>query len=234
MCHLMIELGQINCLAYKISPIQSSSGKKVFIVGDHFLTLLLFSLSNLPLFCPSSFLRCEKVNSMTLYPWIHQFSNNKRSSGVNPQSLPPNSDFSMVAGDFQVFTEPNTWDCVATCFFIDTAHVIDYVETIWNILKPGGVWLNLGPLLYHFENIANELSIELSYEDVRVAILKYGFHLEVTHKDDDGNDLCTFNSFQYWRVPLPELDISLLQNGNLSGSNGEPPAKELSCEAMES
>eukprot|EP00063_Salmo_salar_P052853 XP_014027688.1 PREDICTED: UPF0586 protein C9orf41-like isoform X4 [Salmo salar] len=122
---------------------------------------------------------CEKVNSMTLYPWIHQFSNNKRSSGVNPQSLPPNSDFSMVAGDFQVFTEPNTWDCVATCFFIDTAHVIDYVETIWNILKPGGVWLNLGPLLYHFENIANELSIELSYEDVRVAILKYGFHLEV-------------------------------------------------------
>ncbi|CAB1321632.1 unnamed protein product [Coregonus sp. 'balchen'] len=122
-------------------------------------------------------LACEKVNSMTLYPWIHQFSNNKRSSDqtrpisfpdVNPQSLPPNSDFSMVAGDFQeVYTEPNTWDCVATCFFIDTAHnVIDYVETIWNILKPGG-------------NMANELSIELSYEDVREAILKYGFHLEV-------------------------------------------------------
>uniref|UniRef100_A0A4W5LAZ6 carnosine N-methyltransferase n=1 Tax=Hucho hucho TaxID=62062 RepID=A0A4W5LAZ6_9TELE len=117
-------------------------------------------------------------------------SNNKRSydqmrpitfPDVNPQSLPPNSDFSMVAGDFQeVYTEPNTWDCVATCFFFDTAHnVIDYVETIWNILKPGGVWINLGPLLYHFENMANELSIELSYEDVRVAILKHGFHLEV-------------------------------------------------------
>lgn len=37
------------------------------------------------------------------------------------------------------------WDCVATCFFIDTAHnVLDYIETIWNILKPGGVWINLG------------------------------------------------------------------------------------------
>uniref|UniRef100_A0AAZ3QM91 Carnosine N-methyltransferase 1 n=1 Tax=Oncorhynchus tshawytscha TaxID=74940 RepID=A0AAZ3QM91_ONCTS len=153
--------------------------KKIFIVGDHFLTLLLFSLSNFPLFCPSSFLRCEKVNSMTLYLWIHQFSNNKRSSGINPQSLPPNSDFSMVAG---VFTEPNTWDCVATCFFINTAHnVIDYVETIWNFLKSGAEIppFPLGPLLYHFENMANELSIELSYEDVRVAILKYGFHLEV-------------------------------------------------------
>lgn len=39
----------------------------------------------------------------------------------------------------------DSWDCVATCFFIDTAHnVIQYVETIWKILKPGGVWINLG------------------------------------------------------------------------------------------
>ena len=36
-----------------------------------------------------------------------------------------------------------------------------------------------GPLLYHFENMANEVSIELSYEDIRSAIIKYGFHLEV-------------------------------------------------------
>ncbi|KAM3611418.1 uncharacterized protein V6R79_018205 [Siganus canaliculatus] len=134
--------------------------------------------------------RCEQVNSLTVYPWIHQFSNNKKSADqtrpirfpdVNPQSLAPNADFSMVAGDFvEVYNEPESWDCVATCFFIDTAHnVIEYVETIWKILKPGGVWINLGPLLYHFENMANELSIELSYEDIRRAIIKLGFHLEV-------------------------------------------------------
>ncbi|XP_033829304.1 carnosine N-methyltransferase [Periophthalmus magnuspinnatus] len=134
--------------------------------------------------------RCEKVNSLTLYPWIHQFSNNKKSSDqtrpiqfpdVNPQSLPPSSDFSMVAGDFvEVYTEPDSWDCVATCFFIDTAHnVIEYIETIWKILKPGGVWINLGPLLYHFENMANELSVELSYEDIKAAIIRFGFQIEV-------------------------------------------------------
>ena len=60
--------------------------------------------------------RCESVNSLTLYPWIHQFSNNKRSSDqtrsvsfpdIDPQSLPITSDFSMVAGDFcEVYTEP--------------------------------------------------------------------------------------------------------------------------------
>lgn len=37
----------------------------------------------------------------------------------------------------------------------------------------------VGPLLYHFENLANELSIELSYEDIKNVILQYGFHIEV-------------------------------------------------------
>lgn len=36
-----------------------------------------------------------------------------------------------------------------------------------------------GPLLYHYENMANELSVELSYEDIRTAMVKFGFHLEV-------------------------------------------------------
>lgn len=61
--------------------------------------------------------RCEKENSMTLYPWIHEFSNNKMSTDqtrgvtfpdVNPQNLPPDSDFSMVAGDFlEVYMDPS-------------------------------------------------------------------------------------------------------------------------------
>ncbi|XP_054630828.1 carnosine N-methyltransferase [Dunckerocampus dactyliophorus] len=137
--------------------------------------------------------RCEKVNCLTLYPWIHQLSNNKKSSDqtrpvrfpdVNPQGLPQSSDFSMVAGDFlEVYSDADSWDCVATCFFIDTAHnVIQYVETIWKILKPGGVWINLGPLLYHFENMANELSVELSYEDIRAAMVQFGFHIEVENE----------------------------------------------------
>lgn len=45
----------------------------------------------------------------------------------------------------------DTWDCVATCFFIDTAHnVIDYIDTIWKILKPGGIWINVGKCDHSF------------------------------------------------------------------------------------
>ncbi|XP_042564144.1 carnosine N-methyltransferase isoform X2 [Clupea harengus] len=183
--------------------------------------------------------RCEKENSMTLYPWLHQFSNNKRSSDqirpitfpdINPQSLPENSNFSMVAGDFQeVYTEPDAWDCIATCFFIDTAHnVIDYVETIWNILKPGGVWINLGPLLYHFENMANELSIELSYEDVKASILKYGFELEMeresvptTYTENDRSMLKYLYDCVFFVMRKP-VHLCNGQHDGEEGHHGEP------------
>ncbi|KAJ8380729.1 hypothetical protein SKAU_G00015070 [Synaphobranchus kaupii] len=39
------------------------------------------------------------------------------------------------------------------------------------------------------------------------------------------DDLCTFNSFQYWRVPLPEVDLSLLQT---SDDAEEQPVKDSS------
>lgn len=42
-----------------------------------------------------------------------------------------------------------SWHCVATVFFIDTAHnIISYIETIWKILKPGGYWVNMGECIY--------------------------------------------------------------------------------------
>lgn len=41
----------------------------------------------------------------------------------------------------------DSWDCIVTCYFIDTAHnVIAYIENISKILKPGGYWINLGKL----------------------------------------------------------------------------------------
>lgn len=45
------------------------------------------------------------------------------------------------------------WDCVVTCFFIDSAHnVLDYMTCINRILKVGGLWVNLGPLLWYYSD----------------------------------------------------------------------------------
>jgi carnosine N-methyltransferase len=80
---------------------------------------------------------------------------------------------------FIIFSD--SWDCIATVFFIDTAHnIVAYIEKIYEILRPGGYWINLGPLLYHFADMPNESSIELSYEDVKSVIEKTGFVIEVS------------------------------------------------------
>ena len=43
------------------------------------------------------------------------------------------------------FSPTAEFDCVACCYFIDTANnVIEYLQTIHKILKPGGYWINFG------------------------------------------------------------------------------------------
>lgn len=56
---------------------------------------------------------------------------------------------------------------------------MDYIEKIWNILKPNGYWINFGPLLYHYSDILTEESIELSYEQIKRVIDKVGFSFVV-------------------------------------------------------
>ncbi|VDP57789.1 unnamed protein product [Schistosoma mattheei] len=99
-----------------------------------------------------------------------------------------NRVYSWVAGihshvsSNKFFETSNTWDCIATVFFIDTAHnILSYLDTIWRILKPGGYWINFGPLLYHFSDIPGEDSLELSYTELRLAIKRLGFEIVVRY-----------------------------------------------------
>ena len=100
----------------------------------------------------------------------------------------------MVAGDFaQVYLHPSrasTFDAVTTCFFVDTApNILNYIRTIKHVLvKNGkGIWVNLGPLLYHWADAASYLpsaevaevepSIELPLEEVLRAVAEAGFEI---------------------------------------------------------
>jgi hypothetical protein len=107
----------------------------------------------------------------------------------------PRTDFSMCAGEFLecYSTEDNlaAWDSVVTCFFIDTAvNILDYIELMTRILKPGGMWINQGPLLYHWQNSGGDSddryqkSVELSYEEIKAAMMVCGFtFLEETRRE---------------------------------------------------
>jgi len=123
-----------------------------------------------------------------IHPWIDQRCNVKKWQDVSrlikfpdvfPDDLPHKDRFQMFAGDFlEISDTANEYDCVACCFFLDTAHnIITYLEKIFFILKPGGILVNLGPLLYHFSSMNNEPSIELSYEDLLDVLPKIGFKI---------------------------------------------------------
>ncbi|KAL0008556.1 hypothetical protein SO802_010058 [Lithocarpus litseifolius] len=137
----------------------------------------------------------QTAGEWTIYPWIHSNCNSLSDNDqlrpvsipdIHPASAGITEGFSMCGGDFvEVYSDPSqmgSWDAVVTCFFIDTAHnIIEYIEIISRILKDGGVWINLGPLLYHFADMygqEDEMSIELSLEDVKSIALNYGFLIE--------------------------------------------------------
>ena len=134
-----------------------------------------------------------KKDEFVLQPFIHSFSNIFNEETPFKKILIPDEnlgeelsktdtgEMSMVAGEFcHVYKDKiNFFDGIVTCYFIDTANnIIEYIETIHNIVKIGGLWVNFGPLLYHYTENENEISIELSWEEVKHIIIGYGFEFK--------------------------------------------------------
>lgn len=70
-----------------------------------------------------------------------------------PPGLAESDTYSTDAAASQFRTEnAGHFEVVATCFFLDTAtNIIDYLKAIHHCLKDDGVWVNVGPLHWHFE-----------------------------------------------------------------------------------
>jgi len=150
------------------------------------------------------------VNQHALHPFIHTFSNHRSRAehlrvcpvpDVHPASALLADDgaaatrFSMSAGDFcSLYGRPSaagTFGVVATCFFIDTApNLLAYLEAIWNVLEDGGVWVNYGPLLWHYEEASNtggrEMGVELTLEEVLIAVARSGFRILERRRGERG------------------------------------------------
>ncbi|KAH9955366.1 N2227-domain-containing protein [Russula dissimulans] len=175
-------------LAYDVAKLGFSCQGNEF---SHFMLLTSFFILN----------RTQQVHQHTIYPYVHSLSNTPNRPAVLkrvqipdvlPSDLPPGSNFSLVAGDFEEVygrqddeedtDEPSSglWDAVLTCFFVDTAkNVVNYLRIIHRILAPGGIWINLGPLLWHFEeNTTSDPSIELDLEEVKALAAQIGFEIK--------------------------------------------------------
>ncbi|MCJ1475422.1 hypothetical protein MMC13_004084 [Lambiella insularis] len=167
-----------------------------------------------------------------LYPFALTFSNHMRrenqikcvkipdihpttaldlaSSGVKIHAV---ERMNMTAADFVILygNKKNTqrFDAVVTVFFLDTApNVLRYIEVICNCLKDGSYWINLGPLLWHFEEsrgpqtehahekehrkeetdaklgIEEPGSVELTNEEVLLLVEKMGFTIQMSRVEE--------------------------------------------------
>lgn len=155
-----------------------------------------FIIAPFALSCSNHLSRADQFQAFAV-PDIHPGTGLALS--VNSK-LPAHERMSMSTGDFCVLYSSveyeDTFDAVATIFFVDTApNVIRYIEAVRNCLKAGGVWINLGPLLWHqaprTENqekhththvrdagIGDPGSVELTNDEVLALVQHLGFTIE--------------------------------------------------------
>ncbi|KAI1818106.1 N2227-like protein-domain-containing protein [Poronia punctata] len=196
---------------------------------------------------------CERAGQHTLYPWIHTFSNHLsredqfKSYGVpdiHPQQALIEAaktskigTMQMCAADFLCLygdaAHADKYDAVAAVFFLDTApNLIRYLEVVRHCLKPGGILINVGPLLWHWEDkvadnhgydgdadhdennslgIADPGSFELTDDEVITLVEKLGFVVETRqsgltapYMQDPQSMLQTVYRASHWIARKPE------------------------------
>jgi len=102
----------------------------------------------------SNHLACEHQLKCVNVPDVHPGSElDTASAGMEIHAF---ERMNITAADFVVLysdeKHSKSFDAVVTVFFLDTApNVMRYIEVVRSCLKDGGYWINLGPLLWHFE-----------------------------------------------------------------------------------
>ena len=117
------------------------------------------------------------VNAFRFHPFVdamsHHATREDMLRGVSAPNMQPNPDVLLVEGDFNTVFNDHTgyFDVVVTHFFIDTArNLMAYFDTISRVLKPGGRWINFGPLLY-----GTGPFVQLSLDEIISVVEAMGF-----------------------------------------------------------
>ena len=105
----------------------------------------------------------SSLHQHTLQPsvtkWAHQVNAESRYSVLTVLDHWPNKAVKLIEGDFwEVFPQDGEFDAVITTFFIDMSeNLVDFLSNIHRLLKPGGVWINLG------RTLLSSLALTLTY-----------------------------------------------------------------------
>lgn len=119
-------------------------------------------------------------SSFTIHPFVDGMSHHATTTDmlrpINAPDILPNPKVLLVEGDFNTAFNGHegTYDVLVTHYFIDTArNLMAYFDTIHRLLKPGGTWINFGPLLY-----GTGPFVQLSLNEILAVIEEMGFEFE--------------------------------------------------------
>ncbi|KAF5687529.1 trehalase [Fusarium denticulatum] len=149
-------------------------------------------------------------NTHSFHPFIDGWSHHATESDMIRELTFPDTSLNstsvvLTEGDFTTVFNDKThyYDIIVTYFFIDTArNLMSYLDTIKKVLKPGGHWVNLGPLLY-----GTGPFVQLTLEEI----------VQVTEAMGD-----TSTHHGEHRVPAtPETQLNAHRNGSEVGQSKE-------------
>ena len=132
-----------------------------------------------------------------VYPHAHDSTNTREAAHLTrsvslPGKVSPLEPPQLIASTFEEIgrspSHEGQWDSVVTTFFADAcSSVLEMVECVRNVLKPdGGVWINLGPLLYHGSSPAG--SAKLCADELISLVEAMGF--EILEKSERTTTYC--------------------------------------------
>eukprot|EP01132_Coremiostelium_polycephalum_P005113 gene5113-6364_t len=175
--------------------------------------------------------------SFTIQPFIHQTKNVYSSLDQTREIKIPDTlinkkviqsgNFVLSPGDFfDYYKDVNSiFDSVCTCFFIDTVpNIMEALEIIFSVLKPGGFWINNGPLHYHHPATS---SVHLTQDELMSLIESFGFEIikiesidcKYTQNIKSMLQLSFKGVFFVARKPLSPIDPSKFKSKSPSSSS---------------
>lgn len=117
-------------------------------------------------------------NQQTFNPFIDNWSHHATTADMLREVVFPDQEVNatsvvLIEGDFTTVLadKHGHFDVLLTYFFIDTArNLMAYFDTIKALLRPGGHWVNFGPLLY-----GSGPFVQLSLDEVIAVVEGMGF-----------------------------------------------------------
>ena len=141
--------------------------------------------------CDDYLFNYSHKNEFQFCPSIHSFANSYTESAVLKKYSFPDVDIKeelkksgakpilFTKGDFLLKYKgiKDQYDLIVTLFFIDVSkNIIECVEMMHDLLKQGGVWINLGCLDYYLS--PKHESIDLTWDELKQVIINYDFDIK--------------------------------------------------------